>query len=136
MKEIYQTNFGYPGGNCFAACIASIFECEISDIPNFTDLNDDNWADEIAKRLKPYNIATVAYDLQQLGFDWHPSGYYIGAVQSPRFDCLHAVVCFDGKSVWDPHIEQNAYDLSVKYCDVFYPIDPSKPWGFKYNAIL
>ena len=43
VKPVYQTQFGMPNGNCFAACVASILELKIEDIPNFCAIGDENW---------------------------------------------------------------------------------------------
>jgi hypothetical protein len=50
MKPIYQTRFGgseAPGeeqGNCFAACLASVFECALEDVPDFAGtIVDGRW---------------------------------------------------------------------------------------------
>ena len=32
MKPVDQTSFGFPGGNCFSACVASILELPIDDV--------------------------------------------------------------------------------------------------------
>lgn len=35
MKPVDQTTFGFPGGNCFSACIASLLEMPLDDVPYF-----------------------------------------------------------------------------------------------------
>jgi hypothetical protein len=48
VRPVKQTQF-YPGvkdaetGNCFAACIASILELDISEVPNFAAIPGDEW---------------------------------------------------------------------------------------------
>lgn len=41
MIKVIQTKYGEEG-NCFAACIASLFEVEIDDIPFLADFQDWN----------------------------------------------------------------------------------------------
>lgn len=42
MKPIDQTTFGVPGGNCFSACVASLLELSIDDVPYFMgDCDED-----------------------------------------------------------------------------------------------
>lgn len=36
MKPVKQTKFGFPYGNCMAACAASILEIPLEDVPDFT----------------------------------------------------------------------------------------------------
>jgi hypothetical protein len=35
MKPVDQTIFGHPNGDCFRACVASILELPIEDVPNW-----------------------------------------------------------------------------------------------------
>ena len=48
MIKVYQTKYGLEG-NCFAACIASLFDVGINEIPFLSDYQDD-W-DEYLKAL-------------------------------------------------------------------------------------
>ena len=34
MKSVDQTKFGYPEGNCLMACVASILEVGLDDLPD------------------------------------------------------------------------------------------------------
>jgi len=46
MKRVYQNRFGPPGkyckegGNCFGACVASILNMELKDMPEFISIPD------------------------------------------------------------------------------------------------
>jgi hypothetical protein len=42
MRRVHQTVFG-KGGNCFAACVASLLELEIDKVPNFHEEHDPSW---------------------------------------------------------------------------------------------
>jgi hypothetical protein len=35
VKPVDQTTFGAPGGNCFSACVASLLEIPLSEVPYF-----------------------------------------------------------------------------------------------------
>ena len=39
MKPVMQTKFGPVEGNCFCACLASMLELPIEDIPFYHDVN-------------------------------------------------------------------------------------------------
>ena len=41
MKPVDQTILTAPGGNCFAACVASILELPLADVPNFC--SEERW---------------------------------------------------------------------------------------------
>jgi hypothetical protein len=43
MTPILQTIHGYPHGNCFQACVASIFDLPIEQVPHFMDGDNSQW---------------------------------------------------------------------------------------------
>lgn len=52
MIKVFQTKYGEEG-NCFAACIASLFEVEIDDIPFLADYKDwDEYLNTINSTLR------------------------------------------------------------------------------------
>lgn len=38
MTPVYQTEFAPPKGNCFQACIASLLDLPLEDVPHFIDM--------------------------------------------------------------------------------------------------
>ena len=111
MKPVDQTQFkGLPPGengkpdevgNCFAACIASIFEFDLEDIPNFCAFVD--WQKRVNVWLSKYDFcyldvrpnADIAFSML---------GYHVISGPSPRLpNCYHSVVGLKGKMVHDPH---------------------------------
>lgn len=103
MKPVDQTILG-PGGNCYAACLASILEIGIGDVPNFC-AQSGNWVARAEEWLR------TKHDCTLLGFrpkgegDFYciPAMYHIIAGKSPRRGLYHAVVGFQGKIIHDPH---------------------------------
>ena len=84
MIPVYQTVHGAPG-NCFEACLASIVECKIDDVP------------------KLYGWRSVQEWLQGIGWRFafnEIEGYSVASVKTPTG--IHAVVCVDGQIVHDP----------------------------------
>lgn len=106
MKPVTQTILTAPGGDCFPACLASILEMDLADVPNF---QGDDWQLQYHDWLRPFGLAllttAIPADAQIERFaDVVLPGYTILAVDSPRFaPLLHAVVALDGEVVWDPH---------------------------------
>lgn len=51
MKEVYQTIIDKVHGNCMQAAIASLFDDELDNVPNFIEF-DDNWFVEMEKYVE------------------------------------------------------------------------------------
>lgn len=133
MRKISQSRSGIPHGDCTRACIASILELSLEDVP------DPRWpADVEFKRGTPeseaalkaayqiwldwlakYNLALVCV----LPGGWFPRPYYIAGVQSPRGP--HHVVAQGDEIVWDPSPHQDSYDTEIEDCTFFVSLDPS-----------
>jgi hypothetical protein len=123
MIPVTQTLFGRAEGNCLAACVASILELDIADVPNFcADQSDGSWLRKLADWLAeegmcavhasfvdgdpgvvpaPEDLATMAswMKLRRIGFAI-VSGYTERGLS-------HSTVWFDGELVHDPHPSQN-----------------------------
>lgn len=56
MKPVHQTNFQRGTGNCFAACLASILEMPLEEVPNFchegSDADGSTWLERTARWLE------------------------------------------------------------------------------------
>ena len=105
MKPVTQTRTG-DRGNCFASCLASIFE---TPLPEFGltsdegyDANVDKW---LAKRGWQYS--------QTEDTSTPPIGHHTIEGISPRGG-MHATVGLNGKMVWDPHPEDGTGHGLVK----------------------
>jgi hypothetical protein len=43
MKPVTQTIFNTTRGNCFAACLATLLDVGIAEVPNIHDFEGDDW---------------------------------------------------------------------------------------------
>ncbi len=105
MKPIFQTTFGKKTGNCFSACVASILELSLEEIPSFCVYYSPSIsAEKFDKWLSEKNLFTI---LVKFNKNNPPNkkymGYHIIAGQSPRYNCTHAVVGYGDKILHDPH---------------------------------
>ena len=109
MKPVNQTLFGdgtngSDYGNCFPACLASILEYPLQDIPNFCE-DKDNWFQHANMWLSEFGLSYFdckmgVADLEHNSQHW---GYHLICGQSARGAILHNVVGKEGKIVHDPH---------------------------------
>ena len=135
MKPVAQTILTVPGGDCFRACIASIFELPIEALPNPQDPelaetpmgSAAGWWIEWQSWLAKRNLTMYTWEHTPGG--WIPQGYALLAADSPRGPWLHSVVCHDGKIVWDPSPYREQGVGEWREWTVFGLLDPSKPIG-------
>jgi hypothetical protein len=151
LIPVYQTLFTGPDnipdqqGNCFPACIASILEINLDDLPNFCAYHGPDYP---SRWVPPawyvftntwltnnYNMSIVWLEgfkknntpedcIEYYEADGVISDYCMGAGKSPRGDFLHGVVLdIDGNLVHDPHPLGNGIDGSYCGFDVFF--DPN-----------
>lgn len=122
MIEVDQTTFGFPGGNCFSACLASLLHLPIDDVPYF--MHDDRWFDRLEDWLGRRGFYPVSF---KLGGSWVPQGLHILSGHSPRkpddAKALHSVVARRDLVVHDPH-PSRAGLLSHDDVVILVPIDP------------
>lgn len=117
MIEVDQTILHGNGlrGNCLQACIASIMELDIEEVPHFANHEGADWFD----RMNDWFIKRGMWILYiQDDYGFMPHGYSIICGTSPR-QVRHSCVALDGKLIFDPHpsraglIEVDSYYLFV-----------------------
>ena len=100
MKPIDQTKNLDAGerGNCLAACLASLFELEICQVPALEELPPghwkvglDQWVSSLGKKL-----------VKRTPDDFRSGEHYIAVGLSERGN-RHATIGLDGVIVHDPH---------------------------------
>ena len=129
MKPIDQTTFGHPGGNCFSACVASIMELSLEQVPYFMAAPEDRWYARFEAWLERRGLYPLMLPIPDGPRGWAPSGYHILSGNSPRKpedpEALHSVVGYHGRILHDPH-PSRAGLLSWIDTIVLVPMDPSK----------
>ena len=114
MIRIYQTKNVEAHGNCFAACMASIFEVQLSDLPDIIPSTTGKDPDfYIRWMIWMKLIMDFSFNIH-VGIDKIPQGYSIGAGKILSLpNARHAVVCF----IHDPFI--NAISRPVSELEAF-----------------
>lgn len=116
MKPVYQTLVCKDKGNCFQACLASLFHTDIGDTINIIDHPVDSWhfhfADWISKQGWDW-VGSIDADL--ISSTSGVGGYYLASVPSKNFDgCYHAVIIdSDCNVVHDPDPSGKWLDQNV-----------------------
>jgi len=105
MIKIYQTKFG-EDGDCFEACLASILEMDIKDVPHY---KEENWYFKYKEWLqsKDLDLLMVGAWSKEKGVEkFIPNVFAIATGTSPR-NIKHAVVYLKNKMVHDPHMSDD-----------------------------
>lgn len=118
MICVDQTVFGFPQGNCLAACVASLLHVPLESIPDFSRME---WLDELRRWAEPHGFYPLCFSLDT---NWRPPGLYILGGQSPRGDFLHAVIARGSDIVHDPH-PSRAGVLTHVDATIFVRLDPA-----------
>lgn len=120
MKYVYQDKYD----NCLSACLASVLDKSIEDVPNFYPYANDpevfwnkvnNWLDQY-----DYGVTgTGKSSLKDIQKKWKNSGYGLISLLS-KFDpnVAHCVVSYNGLIFHDPlrRIDYHPSCLSYKEC--------------------
>lgn len=129
MKPQRQTTFGGADapddekGNCFAACVASILEVELAELPNFVVIGSpSNWWTRTQEWLhEHYGVMPFCMETRA----WLPHEVLtIASGPGPRGH-RHCVVYDGGGLVHDPH-PSDAGLLKVESHDFFAVTSPAR----------
>ena len=113
MKPVKQTRFGEEG-NCWQACIASILELELDEVPDFVNDYDD-WYTETFEWLSDKDIG-INYDEVPI-LEKGEFLAYIGCGVGKR-ELYHAVVLdFNLNMIHDPSPKNKGLDkIEAFFC--------------------
>lgn len=109
MKGIMQTRFGRGHGNCFQACLASVFELSLEEVPDFAEgpdfCTDEMWNQRWDKWNDQNNLNVVLVDILVDGTmeAITSDAIVIATGQSPRNQGKHSVVWKNGVVIHDPY---------------------------------
>lgn len=128
MKSVMQTTFGNGKGNCFPACIASLLELSIDDVPNFCLDDNKTWLVDCSNWLDERSYPLIDFPLDLSGERpaclpvWFPviaSGKYPRGIQHSVIAQVHDDQ--DGLHfLHDPHPDGGWVD-PVSWITVIFP---------------
>jgi len=108
-------------GNCFAACLASILEIPLSDVPEFEDMGKE-WFPNFYKWVEKKWLYALRLEKEFIF-----PGLYLVMGTSPRNKSInHQVIYKNGKMVHDPHPLREGV-TEIKEVMLLVPLDPSWP---------
>lgn len=137
MKKVYQTIFGKPNGNCFQACIASMLECELNDIPNFMKDGPDHFKHNLKEweNKMPFKLFDIKFEDQETK-EYYIKNYILIATIDKMYgnDRTHSVIMKDSKIIHDPMPVNKRGDMKITdpiFYTIFAPKEPHKYFDLK-----
>ena len=128
MKPVFQTTFkpelGPGAGNCHAACIASLLELPLAEVPNFMEIIDDD--ERVRAETKWWARRGFCLLYVEDGSDLVGLGYHIAIGDSPRGDWLHEVIANGTAIIHDPRPEGGGL-RNIQSRGVLVPLNPLPP---------
>jgi hypothetical protein len=116
MKPVHQTKYGNEEGNCFAACVASILELPMVQVPDFCANPADDWFTPFEEWLAGRGLfaLTMAPPYTSEERDSMPPLPYIagGGYEGPTGNGPHAVVHKRGRLLHNPNPTHEGRDLA------------------------
>ena len=121
MKPVDQKTFGDPGGNCMSACIASLLDLSIEDVPYF--------GSEIEEYNNNLDIFLLDRGLIAITFlnnsDWVPKCFHIMGGRT-GMGASHAVVGVNGEMIHNPNrLDRSSLKIVEDYT-ILVPLDPGE----------
>lgn len=123
MKPVDQTKMSPPDGDCFAACIASILELPLEEVPNYSQQGE--WWNEWDEWLFSRGLYILEVKRGDDKDEEFVKGYHIITGKSHSGDWNHSVVGLNGKIVHDPNPKRRGLRNRIWYC-LFVSLDPSQ----------
>jgi hypothetical protein len=110
-----QTIVGDGKGNCFAACLSSIFRKDLSEIPKFEKLpTKEAWGKELVNFTEKYGLTPIVVE----GATDHPKSLGVGVYATMR-GTQHCVVMDAGEISFDPAPDGHS-DLFVRLMTIYF----------------
>lgn len=112
-QTILHTQDG-PPGNCMQACVASVLELPLEEVPHFCA--DNRWPFNFHEWLNERGLFFLEVSFAEHGIDARADymGYHLIAGPSPRGNFLHSVVALNGEMVFDPHPDRTGLAGDLK----------------------
>lgn len=132
MIPVYQTRFGErknndeKGGNCFQAALASLFELELDNVPDFCNLyplETDEWYYKYREWLNGRGYSVLSFTLFD-GFNLNDPGLkgcYLLTTGPNHNGVSHCMIYKDGKPAHNPN--GSCRGITPKTVDIIFPLD-------------
>lgn len=145
MKPVQQTIIDKDKGNCLSACLASLLELPLEEVPNFVWHFKNNFGDAVQLWLRARGFAWLRIRMPKeiktgddIRFHALPEVLCLATGKSPRGDYFHSVVGritggHNFELVHDPHPSGKGLDGMPTCVEFLIPVDPT---AFNYKHAI
>ena len=131
-QEIMHDPDNKQYGDCWKACVASVLELSLKDVPHFTDNFEEHSHDPIKEYLRfmvkhGFLVMSIQMPVGKNGLVSHPvltddeHPYYFIIGKSPRCSDDHICVGYQQGLVHDPHPDKVGLD-SISVFEIFFKL--------------
>lgn len=92
MNKIKQTYSGKNKGNCLAACISSLLEININDIPGLNETDGDEWYLKISQAIEKFGYYMLQLNIKKEDMKYIKGSKIIGVPSLNYSDQLHCII--------------------------------------------
>ncbi len=136
MKPVDQDDFTFTTGNCFSACLASLLELPLANVPKF--MAEEDWFRAVNRWLEQFNLRFIDIKWESnFAIDPLVGGYCILTGSSPRNpEIYHSIVALvdrnkEGQVTFceshDPHPDRGFLAGEPASIGFLVIIDPARP---------
>ena len=123
MIPVSQTIFDFNHGNCFQACVASLFEVKLGKIPAFMKDGPEKFWKNLNIWCDSQNLIALGIEFLEDAWKNFNDTYFIANGISPRDpvkkEKRHAVIWYNGDMAHDPHPSGDGLIDGVEFFTVF-----------------
>jgi len=122
MKPVFQSRFGKGVGNCFQACVASIFEMDLWEVPDFCNIYpNDRWQQEYHAWLNKRGLSVLPISLESVSTDDYRFRDAELIVSGLNADGVgHSTVWCNGKMIHNPNPNPNCSEITPTQVDLIF----------------
>lgn len=116
-------------GDCYRACVASVLEIPIEEVPHFAELHGDNMFEEADKWFSQRGIYSLRFFIKNYDEDrvyiWGRGAHCIVSGQSPRGKNIHHAIVgyasgYNIDMIHDPHPDRTGIIGSSRWVQILY----------------
>ncbi len=124
MKKVYQTKFGAEEGNCFQACVASVLEFALEEVPDFcTEFEGEKYYEQFVKWLNECGFSAIPINVDADLDRPNYKGCYLVVGGKNKDNVMHSVIYKDGVLVHNPN--KHCKGIKPEIVDIIFPQNPA-----------